>query len=120
MTTPKPKRDNSVLFFVLGVLAVIVGIVTANVAANGDAVFLIGCGVTIVGVVLLILAFVQYGKNIRTVARVVVGAAVKVNDMPGRPTLVPDQIARLVDLHDSGSLSDEEFALAKAKVIQPD
>jgi hypothetical protein len=41
---------------------------------------------------------------------------------PGPPPVatppVLDQLARLVALHDKGALSDEEFAAAKAKVLE--
>lgn len=116
MTTQ--KRDNSVLFFVLGVIATLVGLimVLSGASAYDDSKFLIGLVVLVVGIVLLVLAIRQYMRNIRTVSAIVVGAAAKLNNAPSTASLA-NEIARLTELHRSGSLTDDEYAAAKAKAL---
>lgn len=112
----KQKRDNSVLFFILAVLAGLVGAVMAIMAGDDSTLFLVGCLLVIVGIVLFILAMVQYTRNVKAVAGVVMGAAVKVNNLRAAPS-ASDEVAKLAVLHANGSLSDDEFADAKAKLL---
>ncbi|HMG43662.1 MAG TPA: SHOCT domain-containing protein [Acidimicrobiales bacterium] len=64
----------------------------------------------------------------RPIARLAVGAATAATqDQPPPPPYVApppastggevDELSRLVQMHDSGSLSDDEFAAAKAQLL---
>lgn len=64
----------------------------------------------------------------RPIARLAVGAATAATQgqPPAPPYIAPppastggevDELSRLVQMHDSGSLSDDEFAAAKAQLL---
>lgn len=70
------------LEFVGGALALIVGFTMVLASDSGSTVGTVGLLLIVAGVVLLILAFVQYRRNVRAVTKVVIGAAVKLNNAP--------------------------------------
>ena len=117
MTSPKGRRDPHVmLFFALSLIAGFIGLLTAMTAGDDSNVFLIGLAVVLVAIVLFVLFVVRYAKAVRVVAAVKMGAAVKIlNQLPA--TSVASELDRLASLHANGSLTDAEFAAAKAQLL---
>lgn len=117
MTEAKKRSMNSVLLFVAFLVAAFVGAMMIALSDN-SIVVIVGALLILASVVFLILAIVQYGRDVRTVATVVMGAAVKLNNQPPQPkSWVADEIGRLTTMHQAGSLSDAEFAAAKTKAL---
>lgn len=117
MAKVKKRGDYSVIEFVGGFLSLGVGFSLILGTESGSLAGGVGLLLIPVGIVLLVLAFIQYGRNVRAVANVVMGAAVKINNQPVRSGSVADEINRLTSMHSAGTLTDAEFAAAKAKAL---
>jgi hypothetical protein len=119
MSRPETFRErHPILLFLLGIAAVFVGVIVFATATDSSVAVFVGGGLVIIGVVLFILAIIEWAKVSRDVGRLEGQALGKIIATPP-PASVAAELARLTELHSAGSLSDAEFAAAKSKLLSP-